>query len=40
MIKGKAKIFKVKAGAMADSSEVIPFDIESGDVIDVKESWW
>jgi polysaccharide export outer membrane protein len=40
MVKGKATIFKVKAGKMADSSDVAPFDIEPGDVIKVNESWW
>jgi polysaccharide export outer membrane protein len=40
MVHGKAQIFKVKAGAMADSSNVAPFDIEANDVITVKESWW
>ena len=39
-VHGKAKIFKVKAGAMADSSNVAPFEIEPSDVISVKESWW
>jgi polysaccharide export outer membrane protein len=40
MVDGKATIFKVKAGAMADSPDVKPFDIEPGDVIKVNESWW
>ena len=40
MVEGKATIFKVKAGKMADSSDVAPFDIEPGDVIKVNESWW
>jgi polysaccharide export outer membrane protein len=40
MVKGKAVVFKVRAGAMADSAEVAPFDIEPGDVIKVNESWW
>jgi len=40
LVKGKATIFKVKAGKMADSSDVAPFDIEPGDVIKVNESWW
>jgi protein involved in polysaccharide export with SLBB domain len=40
MVKGKAVVFKVKAGAMADSSDVAPFEIEPGDVINVHESWW
>jgi len=40
MVKGKPAVFKVKAGAMADSSDVAPFDIEPGDVIKVGESWW
>jgi protein involved in polysaccharide export with SLBB domain len=40
MVKGKAVVFKVKAGSMADSSDVAPFEILPGDVIKVKESWW
>ncbi len=40
VVNGKATIFKVKAGAMADSPDVKPFDIEPGDVIKVNESWW
>ena len=40
MVKGKPAIFKVKAGAMADSVNVQPFYIQSGDVIKVNESWW
>jgi len=40
MVKGKATVFKVKAGAMADSADVAPFEIQPGDVIKVNESWW
>ena len=40
MVKGKPTVFKVKAGAMADSADVAPFEIEPGDVIKVSESWW
>jgi protein involved in polysaccharide export with SLBB domain len=40
MVKGKAVVFKEKAGSMADSSDVAPFEILPGDVIKVKESWW
>jgi polysaccharide export outer membrane protein len=40
MVKGKPAVFKVKAGAMADSADVAPFDIEPGDVIKVNESWF
>jgi polysaccharide export outer membrane protein len=40
MVKGEPKVFKVKAGAMANSSKVAPFVLEPGDVIDVEESWW
>ena len=40
IVKGKPTIFKVKAGAMADSANVEPFQIEPGDVIKVNESWW
>jgi polysaccharide export outer membrane protein len=40
MVKGKAVVFKVKAGAMADSSDVAPFEVLPGDVIKVNESWW
>ena len=40
MVKGKAVIFKVRAGAMAESADVAPFQIQPGDVITVKESWW
>jgi polysaccharide export outer membrane protein len=39
-VKGKSVVLKVKAGAMADSSDVAPFDIQPGDVIKVNESWW
>jgi len=40
MVKGKAVVFKVKAGSMADSSDVAPFEVLPGDVIKVNESWW
>jgi polysaccharide export outer membrane protein len=40
MVKGKPVVFKVKAGDMADSSDVLPFEIEPGDVIKVNESWF
>ena len=40
LVKGKATVFKVKAGAMADSADVSPFEIKPGDVIKVNESWW
>jgi protein involved in polysaccharide export with SLBB domain len=40
MVKGKPSVFKVKAGAMADSANVAPFEILPGDVINVKESWF
>ena len=40
IVKGKPAVFKVKAGEMADSSDVAPFEIEPGDVIKVNESWW
>jgi polysaccharide biosynthesis/export protein len=40
MVKGKAIVFTVKAGSMADSSDVVPFEIEPGDIINVKESWF
>lgn len=39
-VKGKATVYKVKAGAMADSANVAPFEIKPGDVIKVNESWW
>jgi len=40
LVKGKAVVFKVHAGEMADSPEIPPFDILPGDVINVKESWF
>lgn len=40
MVQGKPTVYKVKAGAMADSDKLIPFEIEPGDVINVHESWW
>jgi protein involved in polysaccharide export with SLBB domain len=40
MVKGKPVVFKVKAGSMADSSDMIPFEIEPGDIIKVNESWF
>lgn len=40
MVKSKAVIFKVKAGSMADSADVAPFEILAGDVIKVPESWF
>jgi polysaccharide biosynthesis/export protein len=40
MVKGKAVVFTVKAGSMADSSDVAPFEIEPGDIIKVTESWF
>ena len=40
MVRGKAEVFKVKAGSMADSASVAPFEILPGDVIKVNESWW
>ena len=40
MVKGKATVFKVKAGSMADSENVAPFEILPGDIIKVTESWF
>jgi len=40
MVKGKARVFKVHAGDMADRSDVVPFEIQPGDVIKVNESWF
>jgi protein involved in polysaccharide export with SLBB domain len=40
MVKGKPAVFKVKAGAMADSPSIVPFDIQPGDIIKVSESWF
>jgi protein involved in polysaccharide export with SLBB domain len=40
LVKGKPTVFKVKAGSMADSSNVAPFEIVAGDVIKVNESWF
>jgi polysaccharide export outer membrane protein len=40
IVKGKAVVYTVHAGAMADSASEVPFEIKSGDVINVKESWW
>jgi polysaccharide export outer membrane protein len=40
LVKGKATVFKVHAGDMADRSDVAPFEIEPGDVIKVNESWF
>jgi polysaccharide export outer membrane protein len=40
MVKGHATVFKVHAGDMADRSDVVPFDVEAGDVIKVNESWF
>jgi polysaccharide export outer membrane protein len=40
IVRGKPTVFKVKAGAMADSANVAPFEIRPGDVINVKESWF
>jgi protein involved in polysaccharide export with SLBB domain len=39
-VHGKAVVVKVKAGSMADSSDVAPFEVLPGDVIKVPESWW
>ncbi|MCE0522896.1 MAG: polysaccharide export protein [Methylacidiphilales bacterium] len=38
MVKGKPTVIKVRAKDMADRSDVVPFDIEPGDVIKVNES--
>jgi protein involved in polysaccharide export with SLBB domain len=40
IVKGKAIVFKVHAGDMADKPEVVPFEIKPGDVIKVNESWF
>jgi polysaccharide export outer membrane protein len=40
LVKGKSAVFKVKAGSMADSVDVAPFEILPGDVIKVSESWF
>ena len=39
-IEGKSQVYKIRAGAMADSQSVAPFEIEPDDMITVKESWW
>jgi polysaccharide export outer membrane protein len=40
VVKGKPTVIKVKAGSMADSANVAPFEIKPGDIIKVPESWW
>jgi protein involved in polysaccharide export with SLBB domain len=40
VVRGKPVVFKVKAGSMADSADVTPFEILPGDVIKVGESWF
>ena len=40
VVKGKAAVFKVHAGDMADDANVPPFEILPGDVIKVNESWF
>jgi polysaccharide export outer membrane protein len=40
MVSGKPVVFKVKAGSMADDPDVVPFEIEPGDIIKVNESWF
>ena len=40
LVKGKATVFKVHAGAMADDPNVAPFEVLPGDVIKVNESWF
>jgi polysaccharide export outer membrane protein len=40
LVKGKAVVFKVHAGDMADDANVAPFEVEPGDVIKVNESWF
>ncbi|HEV3271495.1 MAG TPA: polysaccharide biosynthesis/export family protein [Candidatus Methylacidiphilales bacterium] len=40
MVNGKAVVYKVKAGSMADSPDIAPFEIEPGDIIKVNESWF
>jgi polysaccharide export outer membrane protein len=39
-VKGKPTVFKVHAGDMSDSAEVVPFEVEAGDIIKVPESWF
>ncbi len=39
-VKGQSVVVKVKAGSMADSASVAPFEVLPGDVIKVPESWW
>jgi polysaccharide export outer membrane protein len=40
LIDGKLKIFKVKAGDMAQDANVMPFEVLPGDIIKVNESWF
>lgn len=40
MVDGKPKIYKVKAGAMAQDAELSPFEILPGDIVKVNESWY
>jgi protein involved in polysaccharide export with SLBB domain len=40
LVKGQPTIIKVKAGSMADSAKVAPYEIKPGDIIKVPESWW
>jgi polysaccharide biosynthesis/export protein len=40
MVEGKPKIFKVRAGAMAQDAELSPFEILPGDIVKVNESWY
>jgi polysaccharide export outer membrane protein len=39
MVNGKLMTLKVRAGDMAKEPDVVPFEIEPGDIVNVKESW-
>jgi len=40
MVNGKLAIFKVKAGAMAQDPDLVPFEVLPGDIVKVNESWY
>lgn len=37
---GKLKTIKVRAGAMAEDADLVPFEVEPGDIVKVNESWY
>jgi polysaccharide biosynthesis/export protein len=40
VVDGKLKTIKVRAGDMAEDADLVPFEVQPGDIVKVNESWY